>query len=152
VDPGLNTALAYFDEGTLKTTDIFKCPKDKKGSDSVSRKEQLHLMGKEFQRMLSNIPSYTTVFIEGVQVYSSSMKSCVAAFRGDTVFLSQLVGVYMHICDTLGKNVYILLPREWRGNMPDAVVVERIKRRLGVVYPEHISDAVGIGLSVLGRL
>lgn len=148
VDPGWHTAFAVFAKGELNETRIENCPVKLKSD----REAQIKYMIDTFRRVLKDIGAFDALILEGVQVYSSSVKSQIAAYRGDTVALAQLVGAYTSIGYEMCNEVHVVLPREWRGTMPDGVVVNRVKRATGGTYPEHISDAVGIGLSALGKL
>lgn len=149
-DPGWHTAIARLSGGVVLATDIVNCPKKLSGK----RSEQLDFMRLAFRDMLQKAGAgdVDLILLEGVQIYSNSIKSQVAAFRGDTVALATLVGVYVSVAKDFCENVQIVLPREWRGSMKDEVVVNRIRRATGMEYPEHISDAVGIGLSAFGKL
>ena len=150
-DPGWHTAIAVLRCGQVVRTDIANCPKKLSGN----RMEQTEYMRLQFISMLQmafDLYNPSLVLLEGVQIYSNSIKSQVAAFRGDTVALATLVGVYVSVAKDFCENVQIVLPREWRGSMSDQVVLNRVKRATGVDYPEHISDAVGIGLSAFGKL
>lgn len=147
VDVGLHTAVAHFVRGILAFTDVVHCPKEiKEKSPRIKR------MRGAFVEMLEQCKPLNAIFIEGIQIYSSSATSQAAAYKGDTVFTAELVGVYyaeaLRFCD----KVHIVLPRQWRGNMSNEVVNNRVMRATGTKFPEHIGDAVGIGLSVLGKL
>lgn len=150
-DPGWHTAIAVLRCGQVVRAYIANCPKKLSGQ----RMEQTEFMRQQFKTMLQAafmLYSPSLVLLEGVQIYSNSVKSQVAAFRGDTVALATLVGVYVSVAKDFCENVQIVLPREWRGSMSDQVVLNRVKRATGEDYPEHISDAVGIGLSAFGKL
>lgn len=147
VDVGLHTAVAQFINSKLVFADVAHCPKEiKEKSPRIKR-----LRG-AFVELLEQCRPFNAIFIEGIQVYSSSSTSQAAAYRGDTVFTAELVGVFyaeaLRFCD----KVHIVLPRQWRGNMSNEVVENRVCRALGRKFPEHVGDAVGIGLSVLGKL
>ena len=150
-DPGWHTAIAIVNGADVLHTAIANCPKKLSGQ----RMEQMEYMRQEFKKMLDwacLLHQPELILLEGVQIYSNSVKSQVAAFRGDTVALATLVGVYVSEAKAYCENVKIVLPREWRGSMKDEVVVNRVRRATGKDFPEHVSDAVGIGLSAFGKL
>lgn len=150
-DIGRNTAVAQFVNGQLLYTDIMRCPKEIK-----DKRHATTWLREAFVECLETLNqfngAFSGVFIEGIQVYSSSAKSMKSAFKGDLIFLAELSGVFLAEASRFTPNAHILLPREWRGNMKDEVVVRRIQRATGQTFREHESDAVGIGLSVLGKL
>ncbi|GAG23731.1 unnamed protein product, partial [marine sediment metagenome] len=51
-----------------------------------------------------------------------------------------------------GSDVVYFTANEWKEQLTKGAVDKRIKRAIGEVYPEHVSDAVGMGLAVQGLL
>jgi len=95
----------------------------------------------------------TNAYIEMPEFWTRSAKSYASTKQGNLFKLAYLVGaigdmLYMHhsIIPEL------LAPSKWKGQLSKSVVDKRIRRAIGKNYPEHVSDAVGIGLSVQGKL
>lgn len=101
----------------------------------------------------------TDVAIELPQVYRE------AKLKGDPNDLIDLAAVVGAICcNSLPgrKNVY--LPREWKGQTPKAIFIERAKKRLSLeelqavrlpkakILAHNVWDSVALGLVHLGRM
>lgn len=80
-------------------------------------------------------------------------KGHAAAAKGDVVKLAYLVGVYAGICHKDGVRFSVVPVREWKGQLPKPIVIQRVKRKLGKscgLYRGDQWDAVGIGLYIKG--
>lgn len=79
----------------------------------------------------------------------------IAAQKGSVYRLAFLVGYLVRALEPMESE--IVLPVEWKGQLPKAVVQDRVSRILGKQVCEeqnirtHAWDAVGIGLWRLGR-
>ena len=153
IDPGFNTGWAYWERKTLIDFGSFN-------SVYAPHKDQYQFFPDMFRtfkfelfKSLKLRP--TTVVIEKVNLWGGSMKSMASAKRGDLFQLAYLIGGYYQIC-SMKKfifNIQLISVNEWKGQMPKIVVANRIRNKLGITLPnDHISDAVGIGLSILGEL
>ena len=95
------------------------------------------------------------VVIELPEVWSDSEKSMASATKGDLIKLAVLCGRLEEATFednvTLTKTLYIS-PQQWKGQLSKRVVDKRIKASLQAEYPDHVSDAVGMGLSMQGWL
>lgn len=94
------------------------------------------------------------VVIEFPELWSSSPVSQASAGRGDLFKLAYLVGAFGEIVrHQTGTGPVLISPAKWKGQLTKKAVHARIERALGdVKYPEHIADAVGMGLAVQGKL
>ncbi len=92
------------------------------------------------------------VVIEFPELWSGSAVSHAAATRGDLFKLTFLVGRYAEVCEQRGATCTLVTPMEWKGQMPKEVIDRRIKIAIEQEYPEHASDAVGIGLAIQDKL
>ncbi len=94
------------------------------------------------------------IVIEFPELWSSSAASQASAGRGDLFKLTYLVGAFGEICRQVTNGRPVLIsPAKWKGQLTKKAVHARIKRALGgTKYPEHIADAVGMGLAVQGKL
>ena len=90
------------------------------------------------------------VFIEMPEFWAGSVKSYTSTAKGDLFKLSFLVGCISAALGTVPLN--LLTPRQWKGQLKKAMVDRRIFAAIGKEYPEHISDAVGMGLFLKGML
>jgi hypothetical protein len=99
------------------------------------------------------------VVIEFPKVWDRSYKSMAAMRRGDLFKLVYLIGGMGEIVRRHECNLPILItPDEWKGQLPKAVVIRRIIRRIKKTLPgmgpikDHQADAIGMGLAAMGLL
>lgn len=149
VDPGYHTGWALFsDEDQIIPikTGIINCPVKIKGTI-----ERIKYMQECFYDLIvAEAPN--DLIIEGVVLHTGSAKSTMAAGKGDLFNLAYLVGAY--VCNAFLEhiNVKIVTVNEWKGSLSKQAVHARIKKVTGQKYPEHIADAVGIGLAEINQL
>lgn len=152
IDVGFNTGLAVTRDGDIAETFLIKERTVTKTKDVATR---IHGMCSDLHDWIYQMKrnyNITLAFIEGVQIYSSSMKSMASASSGDTIGLAYMAGAYMEICNRFGIIPYIVNPRDWKGSMNKDIVHARILRATGTKFQEHVADAVGMSLAVRGRL
>lgn len=99
---------------------------------------------------------HTYVFLELPTHFASSARGIAAQGGGSIYYLTYLVGF---LGAKLSQCTVILFtPNEWKGQLPKDVVQRRVTRFLGTETCEelgiktHAWDAVGMGLSVMGRI
>ena len=146
IDPGFNTGVAIWEKEKLIGSSLLVAP-DNTNMDLPERIEYLlTLLTEIYDR---NPPE--AIIIEGVYLFGDALRSITSARRGDLFKLAYVVGAYM--CLSFGYTSVIIIKeaREWKGQLPDAVVMKRIKK----LYPKcsfsiHEADAIGIGLNYLG--
>lgn len=124
--------------------------------------------------LVPNLDSTWTGMALGIKEYIASFLTYVSngvieipqVYRhgkGDPEDLIQLAGVCGAIKGVLGGSWTDVKPREWKGQVPKEVMVQRIQKKLStieigaVVLPQkslahNVWDSVGIGLWSLGRL
>ena len=156
VDPGLGgTGLAYWDAVTrpcLKAaerrpdnTDLLTAPAHQ---DWVWRADWYMIyFGNELRRMR---PRH--VVIETQEVWAGSPTSMASAAAGDLFKLTFLTGVFGGEVLAYGAQLHLVAPGTWKGQLSKAATHRRIKRACGMDYGEHVADAVGMGLAVMGVL
>ena len=152
VDPGNNTGWALFDieDYIPKQVDYFSLSAIALKTWSVE--QQLVNMWNKFMIVL-NATEPDRVIIEGTRVYSGSQKSMVSAVRGNLINLTMLLGGYASCCHARGIHFQILTASKWKGQMSKEATAAQVKHITGVTFlNEHITDAVGIGLSVMKLL
>lgn len=90
-----------------------------------------------------------TCILETPTVWGSDPRGFQSNQRGDLIKLSVLIGM---IYSTLNKRfprmeIRLTTPQEWKGQLSKDVTMLRIQSVLGCTFPNHIADAVGMGLS-----
>jgi hypothetical protein len=102
---------------------------------------------------------YRVIFIvlEWPELWAGSEKSHASAASGKLLQLVAACGaiieaVHLKAEDLLVTNILLMVPREWKGQLKKPVVDDRIARAIGLKYPNHVSDTVGMGLAVMGLL
>lgn len=148
VDVGFNTGIAITREDEILYT--YKIT-EKSEHEKQNIALRVGLMCEHFARILKDNDTITACFIEGVQMYNTSQVSKLAAASGDLFGLAYMAGAYCQVA--MGFcNAYIVNPREWKGNMNKDITKSRIVRALGKSFGDHIDDAVGMSLSLRGKL
>jgi hypothetical protein len=141
-DPGLNTAIAYwgYNKRVPLKTEVFHCSTKVKTHEQKLADLQLGLIAHYYK--------CKKFYIEGVSVYSGSLKSMASATRGDLSLLSYIVGVYLSIFMYLKIDCEIL-SSQWKGQLDYDTLRLWVKRINGHEYKtEHEVSAVGMGLYV----
>ncbi len=94
------------------------------------------------------------VVIEWPTLWAGSSKSHAAAASGKLLQLAAACGALIQGIHLMRYAVGIMLvtPNEWKGQLTKPAVNARIMRAIGETYPNHASDAVGMGLAVMGLL
>lgn len=149
VDPGKTTAWAYW-SGDLQPK--VGSLREGKYDKNKPLEEQMEKMWSKFAMIIrKNNPS--VCYMEGVEVWTTSMRSQIASKTSALFKLTFLLGGYCRICQQEGIKFGIVYPSRWKGQMNDDAVKARVKRANGNEYKNpHITDAVGIGLSLMGVL
>lgn len=145
IDPGKNCGWAYFVDGELKECGLAK-------TDKKDEVEMVHYLTNELAKLTEDIKP-EKLYIEGVSMWSANPTSVISAQKGNLFSLAYLVGSIISYFDILDIETIILYPKDWKGNMGKEATKKRVHRAVGeVTKNEHILDAIGIGLSVLGKL
>ena len=93
-----------------------------------------------------------TVVLEYQAIYQSA-KGNAAAQKGDIQKLTYLTGGLGHVSRlTVDTEPALVLPRQWKGQLPKDVVLDRVEEAFGIKCQDHEGDAVGMGLSAQGLL
>ena len=110
---------------------------------------------REFDNILGLLPYRCRIcYIEFPKSWSQSQKSHAATYKGDLLKLAFLIGRLVEILESKWdfEYVHLIEPHVWKGQLSKKQVNKRIRKELGESYPDHISDAVGMGLYLMGRL
>jgi len=153
IDPGDNTGWAIWLDKKLITSGVFK---NKFHESDEVRLLQMHHHFYSVLHGFNLLRPYNTievVYIEGVSIWAGSLKSITAATSGKLTRLFYLVGVYMTICWEQKARPEVILPQRWKGQMDKLAVKKRVKRAIDMEFKtDHETDAVGMGLHLLGKL
>ena len=155
IDPGFHTGLALWDGDLEPRIDSINVSSKK---SIKTLEDKLDDMWMKFEGYLAdNILDIELVVIEGVETWSGSSKSKVASTTGSLSKLSYLIGGYCQLCREYGIAFKIISVRDWKGNLPKEVVEKRVISKCNLTYTkgkitDHIYDAVGIGLAMMGKL
>jgi hypothetical protein len=137
IDPGIaGTGWAYFIHGKLRYHGVLTPP------TKLTWQEKSNWIVRQLKNLA---PKNGVVCVEQPALFGGA-KGSVTASSGSLVKLTLLVGRIMQELNAEGIEV-----REWKGQLPKAVVEKRIR----VILPNctaksHDWDAIGIGLYKLG--
>lgn len=157
VDPAFVTAgWAYWTPGGVvprETGTVSTVPK--KGSEE----EKAQFLFKNWKRKLEDIvrtyrPFTPVLVIEWPEYYSGSPKGRASAGRGNLqkLFCGADAVLFAAFSVHWPANKVVRVPvTKWKGQMSKRQVDFRIEKRIGETYPDHVSDAVGLGLFWMGE-
>jgi hypothetical protein len=149
VDPGLGTGWAYWTGNLKPETGVFKMKRKKTDGDEVI----LNTAIENFRQVLKKYEGrIDACHIEKMETWASSHKSMMATLRGDLMLVEGIAKSYGTLCAVSGIKYFYIKARQWKGQLPDDIVDLRIERVNGISYPQHISSAVGMGMSLMGIL
>lgn len=149
IDPGVNMGFAVFspDQVTPIDTHLIKVPKDSKWLAtkaivfSGTKKFLEQWKAKELQHC----------FIEQPQFFSSAL-GLVAAKSDALLKLIHIAAITEYQANELNIETKMLRIVDWKGQLSKEQVSWRIGKILGASFPNHIADAVGMGLYLKGEL
>ena len=148
VDPGDHTGWAFWEGDIFPRTGIVHLEHSEIGLEDPDR---IHILGKLFRKLIATL-NPKLVVIEGVNLWGGSAKSQASASRGDSFYLAKAIGAFTYIAKQSGAAVQYINVNQWKGQLPKEEVLRRIKLFNGLEYPNHIGDAVGIGMHLMGVL
>ena len=152
IDPSVrDVGIAYWlKQETLKphATAVLRGPR------GIHWVESLWSIVKEYRVLLGSLTPLKSVYIEWPSVWTGSAKSMSGAAAGDLGKLWTSVGALMAASRIHNPEIklYPVPVNDWKGQLPKKAVCSRIMRTIGETYPDHVSDTVGIGLALQGRL
>ncbi len=116
--------------------------------------ERMRLMSEEFyQTLKAQQESISKVYIEYPKLMQTA-SGMASAQRGDVFKLMCFVGVLAAQCWRYNTEFIPLPVNDWKGVLPKGVVAQRVAARLKCsarAYPNHVMDAVGMGLYLKGE-
>jgi hypothetical protein len=149
VDPGIFTGIAIWRNGSIYpfTTELRAV-----GNKNTILNTRLMPLRDNFIPLLTKY-KVDECFVEDAEYWEGSFRSRTSASRGNLMLLSNIIGIYIDCCLSCNTKVYKLKPKEWKGQMKDEVVARRVLMANGMQYKSvHITQAVGMGLSIQGKL
>jgi len=161
VDPGLGgTGLAFWKDFTVWESEGVR-PPDSVHSLRTGRQDshwwdRCIRLSKSFELIMRRYRWPGLVVVEGQELWSSSGTSQASVGKGDMFKTAYLVGMIGHTVHGGRCICRLVPPSQWKGQLSKQAVVKRIKRRLPDVedacLADHVSDAVGLGLFLMGGL
>ena len=151
IDPGFNTGVAIWKKKKLIELALIKDVKDVNIKRDIGCR--VNYMKDKLYEFL-DIYNPQLVIVEGVYLFGDAPRSKAASRRGDLFKLAYITGAYTAIAGNYTDLVLIQEAREWKGQLPDAVV----KARVTEFFPQytertqHELDALGIGLNYMDML
>lgn len=149
VDPGMSTGWAFFADSETTQPVVGQFYVRKSGSIQLIE-DRLIDVYVDFDSVLK-ATNPLIVYIESAEGRADAA-GMQAAMGGSVIILSYVIGVYRALCWQHGIDCKFILRRKWAGQLSDVAVGKRIERVTGRVYREHERDAVGMGLSIAGKL
>lgn len=147
-DPGTKgTAYALWNEDSIHPKEI-KLYSGTSQNWQFNRQMILFNSDSFFYYCVQN--GYAKLYIEKPQ-FMESFKGITAA-RTDALF--KLIAVYGGIiafAEKHGISVNDVEIPKWKGQLDKDKVYARLERKLGKKFPDHVADAVGIGLYLKGE-
>ena len=150
IDPGFNTGWAYWQNSLYPITGMFSLKRAKKVK---LLEDQLSEMWEQFEALLK-VYRPELCYIESVETWRGNLRSSVATSSGANYKLAYLVGGYSKLCVQYNCSFRLIPAKIWKGQMKKNTCALRVKRATGLQFgkKDHITDAVGIGLSRMGVL
>jgi|WetSurMetagenome_2_1015567.scaffolds.fasta_scaffold40621_8 hypothetical protein len=154
IDPGINTGFALWDTVYFERQQA-KQPIDTYGINTYcnGKENQLSDLGNKIYNLLDPY-TFDRIIIENTELWSGNLKSQTSIATGNLFLETLIIGEYFHYF-TFNHNVQpkLIVAKKWKGQMSKDVTKRRVQMVTGKLYPsEHITDAVGIGLSLQGLL
>jgi Holliday junction resolvasome RuvABC endonuclease subunit len=156
IDPGLNNHTGYAiterDKNIPSITGVIKLVR----VHLLDWMEQSYAIARQLARTVKiSSPSLFNridlAIIEIPEMWGSS-KSYAATANDNLFKLMFLCGHLHYVLKIQGIDVQLVKAKTWKGQMPKSVVSARIERAIGLEFPDHIADAVGIALWKRGLL
>lgn len=149
--PGEHTGWAYWNGGEVPAeVGQFNSiiPKTAKTLDC-----QLKQMREEFSLLTLKFTDLKHVYVEGIELLNSNIISANALKRGKLQKLSYRIDVFSKICQELSIDFTVISANRWKGQIGDDEVSLQVYRSIQQYYPQTlITNSVGLGLSIMGRL
>ena len=159
IDPGLDgtgwsywETLAVFQHGTSAPYSTGSIGRVKGGADMwVSRVHaQCELLVEDLRESVGKIDY---IGIEFPGLWAGDAVSYASTSSGDLFKLAFMVGALAEcLSRTYGPTPELFSPQEWKGQLSKTQVNQRIERAIKKSFPNHVSDAVGMGLAAAGLL
>jgi len=104
----------------------------------------------------THLPRY--IYLEGQGLWAQSADSYASTSSGDLFRLSYITGAFAGIAIKKRMSTKIIKPQEWKGQLTKEATMLRMIRALKMLSgfdpktDEHSTDAIAMGLSLMGKL
>lgn len=148
VDPGFGgTGWAFWRGDKFPITG---CIREKKKNKIASEEDRLSFMWSNFKALLATYKPIKC-YLERPEFWNSA-HGMVSASSGSLLFLQGLTAGYAQVCQQDLIEFKLIPPRLWKGQLDKVAVAFRVLRINKTKYPNHITDAVAMGFSLMGML
>jgi hypothetical protein len=148
IDPGINIGIAGF-YPNIKQPVLTSVIKNPGGNWELTSQMVLFKYEYEVQKYANQ---YKLCYIERPQFMEYGGSGKDAARSGALVKLVSIWGCIKYITRKAGLQVIDVSIPEWKGQLGKDQIDNRIHRAIGITFPDHIGDSVGIGLYLKGLL
>ena len=148
VDPGWDTGWALWHGDGHPVTGTIR---EQRGKKVLALPERVGAMVREFNALIG-LTKPEVMVIEVLERHGGAAGNA-AMDSGDLFMVAYLIGGYIYAAQRYDVNVIFRKRSEWGGQLSKEMVADRVFGATGSRYPnDHITDSVGIGLSVGGIL
>lgn len=152
VDTGRHTGFAVFENDQKAGVDFNPAT-----GGFTSRDTDLYAYLDTMARILLDaLSTYKPdrVWLESAEFWGEESEVSEQAVKQWDLFkLQTMVGVYYAVMRSCKIECRLIFAREWKGQLTKDATKKRVFRATGKYYPnDHITDAVGMGLSIYGQL
>jgi hypothetical protein len=125
---------------------------------SANTEMQLAYMWDQFSKIPAKLMTLgmgrpKDVVLESLEHWGTDEASLAAIRSGKLFKLAYLIGGYANIAQHWGAQVHLVKAREWKGQMDKDATKIRVRMAIGKEFGStHVTDAIGMGLSLMGKL
>lgn len=155
VDTGDNTGWAYWTKRQIAPEVTGQITLPRRRGETITEQTQLQYMWTQFEHgiPLQIIGKPKIVLLESLEHWSQDEASLAAIRSGKLFKLAYLIGGYASISQRWGAELHFVKAREWKGQMTKIATELRVQKAINMKFKSsHITDAVGMGLSLMGIL
>lgn len=144
IDPGQNIGLACWESRSVVYTHCFQ---SNSHTNWLERSNSVHEKLREFLKFKQY---YGHIYCEQPKFWQSYLG--LSAARHDSFAkLCFSYGRIMQIAHQYAFKFHEVPIADWKGQLPKSLVKQRVENYFSQEFPDHVTDAVGIGLYILGK-
>lgn len=145
IDPGVNIGMALFWKEHTKPI-WTNCIQATQTNDWILNHQ---VVLNAFEVEIKSFKSIQHIYIEQPKFMESHMG--MTAARSNSLFkLICVYGAMMYIMRRNSLAAIYEIDTNWKGNLDKKKLADRIKRKHNLEFPDHVCDAVGLGLWLKG--